>query len=388
MLKFNVLSDRQSGFRPQHSTQDVLVYVTDCWCKAIDESKFTAAAFLDVSKVFDCVNHDILPSKLACYEVMDNSLVWFASYLSGRRQWVNLQRSFSDWGMIRAGVPQGSILGPLLFSIYMNDLPSVVHGCHLNMYADDMELHCSSGDLFSAQRCLQCDLDSIEFWLSTNQLSLNVGKSHVMLIGSQQKLRNSDLCVIVNDRQLSRVPSLKYLGVYIDKNLTWQKHTQYVYQRVQSRLHCLYRLCPLPNKLLGKLYCTFILPILDYCDVVWSPSSVQYCKRLEHIHSKFCSLIPATQSFLCHTLAERRRFHTAIIVYKILHQLSLAYLRATLNYTTTVTSHVGRNSHHLFVTRVHTTYGKNSLYYKGRVHTVKNQVSKLNSFITLAYYLS
>ena len=86
LLKFNLLlSDRQSGFHPQHSTQDVLVYVTDCWRKAIDESKFTAAAFLDVSKAFDCVNHDILLSKLACYGVMDNSLVWFASYLSGHR---------------------------------------------------------------------------------------------------------------------------------------------------------------------------------------------------------------------------------------------------------------------------------------------------------------
>ena len=97
-----------------------------------------------------------------------------------------------------------------------------------------------------------------------------------------------------NDRQLSRVPSLKYLGVYIDENLTWQKHTQYVYQRVDSRLHCLYRLCPLPNELLGKLYCTFIFLILDYCDVVWSPSSVQHFKNLERILSKFCSLILAT----------------------------------------------------------------------------------------------
>ena len=78
LLKFNLLSDRQSGFRPQHSTQDVLMYVTDCWRKAIDESKFTAAAFLDVSKAFDCVNYDILLSKLACYGVLDDSLVWFA----------------------------------------------------------------------------------------------------------------------------------------------------------------------------------------------------------------------------------------------------------------------------------------------------------------------
>jgi len=87
LLKFNLLSDRQSGFRPQHSTQDVLVHVTDCWRRAIDESKYTAAAFLDVSKALDCVNHDVLLSKLACY--VDNSLVWFASYLLCRRQRVS-----------------------------------------------------------------------------------------------------------------------------------------------------------------------------------------------------------------------------------------------------------------------------------------------------------
>ena len=188
----------------------------------------------------------------------------------------------------------------------MNDLPSVVQGSQLNMYCDDMELHCSSGDLFSEKCGLQSDMDSVDFWLPTNQLSLSVGKSHVMLIGSRQKLRDSDLCINISRKQLCRVLFLKYLGVYIDENLTWQKHTQYGYQRVQSRLHCLYRLCPLSNELLGKLYCAFVLRLLDYCDVVWSPLSVHYFKKFERIHSKFCSLIPATQSFLCHTLAERK----------------------------------------------------------------------------------
>ena len=101
----------------------------------------------------------------------------------------------------------------------------------------------------------------------------------VILIAYRQKLRDSDICVEISGRQLSRVQSLKYLGIYIDENLTWQRHTQYVYQRVQSRLHYLYRLCPLPNRLLGRLYYTFVLPLLDYCDVVWSPSSVQFFRR-------------------------------------------------------------------------------------------------------------
>jgi len=117
--------------------------VTDSWHRAIDESKFTAAAFLDISKAFDCVNHDILLSKLACYGILKHSLVWFTSYLSCCRQQVYLQGVSSMWGEIHVGVPQGSILGPLLFSIYVNDLHNAVKVCELYLYADDMELHCS-----------------------------------------------------------------------------------------------------------------------------------------------------------------------------------------------------------------------------------------------------
>ena len=160
---------------------------------------------------FDCVNHDILLSKMACYGVMDDSLVWFASYLSSRMQRVCLQGSSSGWGLVLAGVPQGSILGPLLFSIYVNNLPAVVHNCQLSMYADDMEIHCSNADLSVAQYDLQNDLNSIHLWLQTNRLSLNVGKSHVMLIGSRQKLQNHELCITVGSTQLSRVPFLSIL---------------------------------------------------------------------------------------------------------------------------------------------------------------------------------
>ena len=95
-----------------------------------------------------------------------------------------------------------------------------------------------------------------------------MGKSHVMLIGSRQKLQNHELCITVGSTQLSQVPFFRYLGIYIDETLSWQGQTQKLYQRVQSRVHCLYRLRPLPDGLMGKLYRTFVLPILDYCDVV------------------------------------------------------------------------------------------------------------------------
>jgi len=142
LLKHNLLYVRQSGFRPHYSTQDVILNVTDSWRRAIDESKYTAAAFLDILKAFDCVNHNILLSKLACFGVLENSLVWFTSYLLCRREQVCLQEKSSMWGEIHVGVPQGSILGPLLFSIYINDLYNAIK--ILNLYADDMELHCSN----------------------------------------------------------------------------------------------------------------------------------------------------------------------------------------------------------------------------------------------------
>ena len=114
------------------------------------------------------------------------------------------------------------------------------------------------------------------------RLSLSTSKSHVMLIDSRQKLQIVTFMLIL----MMDHCSTKYLGLYIDEHLTWHKHTQY---RVLSRVHCLYRLCPLPGNLLGRLYHIFILPLLDYCDTVWTSSSMSSFKRLERIHSRFCT---------------------------------------------------------------------------------------------------
>jgi len=143
----------------------------------------------------------------------------------------------------------------------MNDLPTVVQFCELNLYADDMEMHCSNANLAGAEHDLLQDIHSVNLWFCVNLLTLiiSIRKSNVMLIGSHQKLRNYDLCVTVDGKQLSRVSSAKYFGLHIDENLSWHQHTANVTQRAYYRIHCLNCLHPLPADLLAKLYRVFLL---------------------------------------------------------------------------------------------------------------------------------
>ena len=152
------------------------------------------------------------------------------------------------------GVPQGSILGPLLFSIYVNDLPTVVKHSQMNMYADDTELHLCGHDLLSVQHAFQCDLDAVQAWLCINRLQLNVSMSAVKLIGTRQRITHRNVTVHIGGGQaLTAIPHIKHLGVFIDQHLTWQKHSEYVLQRIRRNLHCLYRLQPLSHTILFQL---------------------------------------------------------------------------------------------------------------------------------------
>ena len=167
--------------------------------QAMEHGEVTGSVFIDLSKAFDCVDHVILWEKFKRLNMSTSLINWFKSYLSGRSQSVNIEGNISKVLPLNVGVPQGSIFGPLLFIIYTSDLPSCIpQNCNLFMYADDSTLTCSSSNVNEIERNLNTSLDRIHNWCVRNKLALHANKTKCMLIGSRQKISNTDLNVYIN----------------------------------------------------------------------------------------------------------------------------------------------------------------------------------------------
>ena len=168
-----ILHPMQFGFRPGHTTQDVLVSMTENWRKAVDDNKLVGSVMLGLSKAFDSVDHSILLQKLERYGVKNEEIKWFRGYLNERRQRVQVSEAKTAWCDVRKGVPQSSILGHLLFTLYANDLPSVVEHCQVKQYVDDTTLYHESSDARNLENCLVSDLQSVHRWVDVNKQKLN-----------------------------------------------------------------------------------------------------------------------------------------------------------------------------------------------------------------------
>ena len=203
----NILSENQSGFRPIHSTQTCLLNVSDYLLENMNSGYFTGAVFLDLRKAFDTVHHGRLISKLHHFGVRDLELDWFSSYLSGRQQITKIGDNYSNLAGVNFGVPQGSVLGPLLFTLYINDLANTVSpDSVMFLYADDSAVFTSDKSVEDVSRVLNRDMVEISKWLQVNCLTLNTNKTKCMLFGSQAKLRRSEnnLHVVINNTAIDK----------------------------------------------------------------------------------------------------------------------------------------------------------------------------------------
>ena len=251
----------------------------------------TGAIFLDLKKAFDTVNLVILQEKLRAIGVHGTELQWFHNYFTNRTQVVSANGAVSTTQPISCGVPQGSILGPLLFTLYVNDLSSVaVHG-KVVLYADDTAIFLSGKNIEDIQEKLNSDLERISAWLYANKLTLNANKTKTMLFATNQRLARLDteLSVTAGDIELEKVPCFKYLavGLHFDPVLNWKQHTEFISKKISQRIGVLKRTrnC-LTTDTANLLYKSLILPIISYGDTVWSKGGKANLVRLQRLQNR------------------------------------------------------------------------------------------------------
>ena len=218
----------QYGFRPRHSTTQAVNELVDDIATSFENKKHTLSVFLDLSKAFDTIDHDILLKKLEWYGVRGLALEWFRSYLTNRKQYVQYKDSKSSTNIIPCGVPQGSVLGPLLFIIYTNDLPNCLTNCKAILFADDTTLYNSSPDIKHLYSSINSELDSLTEWFRANKLSLNVSKTHYVIFGQRQVQIPGNFNVEIANIVIEKKQFVKFLGIYTDEKLDWHEHIRYI----------------------------------------------------------------------------------------------------------------------------------------------------------------
>ena len=266
----NILNEHQYGFRKGRSTEAALCDFVDNVAVALEQKLHTAAVFLDLTKAFDTIRHDIMLGKLDHCGVRGVALEWFSNYLRGRFQCVTFRRVLSSLKEITSSVPQGSSLGPLLFIIYINDTINVSDKLRFKLYADDSVLYMTGNDPVNVINCMNSELMNINSWLIANKLTLNINKSHYIVF-SKQVLPDTYLPPIkINDNKLSRVQETKFLGVTINARLNWSTHINNITLKISRINGILYLTRSLFLKeSLRYIYLTLVNSHLTYCNIVW-----------------------------------------------------------------------------------------------------------------------
>ena len=269
----NLLASNQHAYRKGHSTTTCLAEVLNRVHKLVDQKKNCAIVSLDLSKAFDSINHDLLLNKLLKLKLSGPSVLWIKSYLSNRHQKTKFEKHVSTSAEIKSGVPQGSIIGPLLFLIFTNDLPSVfTDKCNIISYADDTQLIIEAENLPTLIRKIEEVINIAQNWYSSNSMKNNTGKSEVLIINARKNLKHIKIKVKDGNKfiKINPKPFIEVLGVKIDDKLNWTKQISSVKKKAFNSIRCIHRINPmLPIKLRVLLYTTLVTPILDYADVVW-----------------------------------------------------------------------------------------------------------------------
>jgi hypothetical protein len=321
LTKNQVLYKHQFGFREKHSTTLALIEIFDDIYKKIDNDDYVVGIFLDLQKAFDTVNHTILLDKIYHYGIRGVAYDWIKNYLSQRKQYVTINGCKSSIRNIEYGVPQGSVLGPLLFLLYINDISSI--DPDIKLFADDT-------NIFLHNKCLttlfsdanQC-LDKLNTWFRANKLSLNIEKTQYCIFKKQKNklLDCTHLKLTINNTVIERVNSSKYLGITIDDQLSFKEHIHTVVNKIKQFCGIFYKLrTKLPKNCLKQLYFALIHSHINYGIEIYANTLPTNLDPLIKINNKILRIMQF-KPYRTHVSHLYKSFNTLTI--PLLHQLNI-----------------------------------------------------------------
>ena len=375
----NIIYKYQSGFRAKHSTDTCLSLLNDKILSGMDDGLLTGMVLIDLQKAFDTIDHEVFFSKMAHIGFSSDTINWYKSYLNNRTFLVNIEKELSSPGDLACGVPQGSILGPLIFLLYVNDMSSSID-CDLLLYADDSCLIFTGPDIKTIESNLNRNFESLCDWFVENKLSIHFGedKTKSILFGSKMKLRNVEpLDIRRGDTKIKQYTEVTYLGCKLDQNLSGESMATKVLGKINGRLKFLYRKQAYLSKSLRRLLCNALMqPHFDYASSAWYPNlNKKFKKKMQIAQNKcirFCLSLENRAHLGVHEFKEINWLPTSVrfeqcicsTTYKFCNDASPVYMsdifgKIDSNYNTR------RSTKMLLLPRKNTSNGQKGLSYLG-----------------------
>ena len=397
LTKFELLSNSQFGFRKFHSTATALLDCTNDWFMNLDRKMFNFVVLIDLKKAFDTVDHQILLRKLELHGIKGKALTFLKSYLTNRKQKCQIKGSISSEKSIKCGVPQGSILGPLFFLIYINDLPQCLNNTKPRLFADDTNLTATGDSIPHLETAVNSDLENLRKWLIANKLSLNVAKTEFMLIGSKPMIKsvsNSQPNIEIENKPIKQVYECKTLGVTVDQHLSWKSNTDNICKKITAGISALRRLKEFTDRqTLISVYNAIVRPYFDYCCEVWDVFGETQSKRLQKLQNRAARIIMNMSNDTEHSVAlqalswvplkTERQKAKAKLMYKILNKMGPESLTNLFTYKGEMTNYNLRDiSSSLCLPKPRTNSMKKSFMYDGAYlwNSIPKEIRESKSF--------
>ncbi len=371
-----LLHPEQFGFRRKHSTETATSFFVESLKCSIDRGYVMGAVFLDLKKAFDTVSHNILLYKLSKFNFSKQTSSWFASYLQSREQCVKINLEKSALQQNNMGIPQGSILGLLLFSLYINDLPESCVGAGCQLYADDTVIYASTKTPTEASEILSSYMNRICHWLHQNRLTLNMKKTVSMCFSIKKTSQSENLRVAMQGEEIEKVNEFKFLGVVLDSKLKFGKHVKKISKTIKSNLDCFKLIRHQISYKAAQLYMHgMIFSHMSYCVTVWSQTCVTVIKPISSLYNQALKIMDKKPMrwHHCHILKQYNmlsfddclKFSTVKMVFKCLQNLAPDVLCKLVSRQSSGRITRGTTSGNCKVERRKTSFGQSTFSIKG-----------------------